>query len=1829
MPTFVFTSPDGKKYSVNGPEGATEQQAWQILQGQLGAAPQISEQEPQTGFMAGLRSGIENLKGDIGAVGAAAGVEGAEEYSKAQREKAAKMYKQPEFTEHPLDYLTGLAGQSLPYMVAPVVAGGIAATAPVSGALGLGAATAGTLAAGATSAAQFTGSNISRQLEEGVSAKDANVFNAVAASIPQAALDTVSMRMIPGLRGIFAKAGVDLAEQQAAKLARDGIIITAAKTGGIEGITEAGQAVLERAQAGLNITDEEARKEYFENFIGGALLGGAISVPGASLEKGRAINREMEQQQAAGVEEAAPLAEEQVQAVPMPTDKGMNYGTATQEVEILKKQDQTPETEARIAELQQYKADTMMDYFRNAKMEVSPELQELRKQMEAGDMTFEGQQRFLDSAMAEYYQKTKALAGKPAPKSEIDQELNDLNKEAKELSTEYFKYERGGLKGKSLRSLVANTLDPKDAFEVGPTNKKEFGYLVSRNRAKQTTIDEMMSDSQVFDPYLPPDLRAAVITPEKQSDAVEYIREKLRNKDFRPYDVNEKLRQLGNQLGELDARIQELSMPTKIQEEVSGLSPEERTDEAARLAAEEGYLGAPLQEEVVPQPAPEPTFDADEYYPDKGELGEPQTVTPPVVPTATQAAVTEEPQAQGVPEDTNAPLEPKRGLYMQAAVGERGMAKTDVDAVVNTLKPTWANAPDTQVVQSINELPEEIQADIARDQVNPRGVYDPTTKKVFLVADNISNDAQAAITLAHEAFGHFGLRVALGKNFSPMMSDIYAGNKNVRTRADVYIKDGMKKETAVEEVLSEMAQEIYDTSVPREQLIANRTALQKVMNAIRQFLAKLGVPIKTIDDATVLDLIRTARHAVVKGEAVTGELAGGKAKFSVKGRAEQAAARAKEAIHRAGQKRTMDKGILEGIDDDIAELAEKQFTPENQTIITKLDKMQDKFWQRLAQGLVDQYRTIKEYTEEGYMLARMSKTVDGALEGLLFHGQVFLNDGALDIKSGTDGLMDIMAPLGKYVDRYQMWVALNREAELVQDKYDVYDKNKKFLGRYTSKDAAQKAMPEGGQVKLKKGALPSVNPKLVKARAQFAEGKLESGRNKLEVFKEVQKEMNKLNRSVLDVAFKQGLIDRAAYDIFAADINYIPFYKAMEDGDLQGAATASGLGSQYFSQMLEGGEKPFGDLMENTLRNWSHILSASMKNKAAAVTLDAASQGMGAKPNLKVGLEWRTDPDGSNGKVYSTQSDKPVGDGKLRPEQTTSEGKGMIKVMVDGKPMYYKVTDELLLNSVASIGYMGPKSKFLDVARDFKNILQYGVTLSPGFKVRNLFRDSIQAMAVSGLKRDPFGNVVNSWADTDRNNPTHISALAGGGIFNFGSAYEGDQSRLVKKLIKMGVNPDTILTTEGKIKAGLQKAWMAYNELGNKSEAINRIALYKQLREQGKNHLQASFEARDLMDFSMQGAYPALRMVTQVVPFLNARLQGLYKLGRDGIIPTSRVLYNGATGKESTTDDKLKFKQFSTVTGAVMLASMMLYLAFKDDEEFKKREEWDRDNFWWFRIPGMDEAIRVPKPFEIGAFGTMTERVLEQIIDQGAEGKQFEESLKRMLSDTFAMNPTPQFIKPLIDLYANKDSFTGAPIETAGMERLSKAERAAESTSPLAKALSAAQRFVAPTSMEMSPVQVDYAIKSYFGWLGGTVAASSHYAVMPFSKGAYPDHDWAETMSMGFIKSLPATQSKYVTAFYENNKQISQAYADMRHYAELGDQEKVQELLTEKGDLIGLQKSYDRGAKDMAKIRQAIQAIQHDETMSGAQKKEEIDRLKVLIGVIAEQLETVRKSMKK
>ena len=289
--------PDGSTVAIR--EGETPAQTWaraqQMYPEAFGNEPEKpTGPGPKSGFMPALKAGFSSLKGDVAALAGRSGImdiPAAEKYRAEQEEYQAKTFKPTEtWGEAPLTKFTELAGGAIPYMAAPIAAGVGAVTLPVSAPVG---AAIGTGLAGLASAAQFTGSGLSRQVKEGTPLAETNLGGAVAAAIPSAALDMVSLKMMPGIRQIFAAAGKEVPEAVAKKIAEQGLKDTlkdygtsAVKTMSVEGLTETGQQVLERMQAGLNLTDPKARDEYLESFIGGAVLGGAIAPVGRRFERG-------------------------------------------------------------------------------------------------------------------------------------------------------------------------------------------------------------------------------------------------------------------------------------------------------------------------------------------------------------------------------------------------------------------------------------------------------------------------------------------------------------------------------------------------------------------------------------------------------------------------------------------------------------------------------------------------------------------------------------------------------------------------------------------------------------------------------------------------------------------------------------------------------------------------------------------------------------------------------------------------------------------------------------------------------------------------------------------------------------------------------------------------------------------------------------------------------------------------------------------------------------------------------------------------------------------------------------------------------------------------------------------------------------------------------------------------------------------------------------------------------------------------------------------------------------------------------------------------------
>jgi GNAT superfamily N-acetyltransferase len=299
---YSIQLPDGSLVE-NIPDEITPREAKARI---IKAYPQYA---PESGdvFVPALKSGFSGvqeagyaLAGRTGLMDEAAAQKAIEEEQAYQQ----RVFKPTEegFLEAPVTKTLELLGQSLPFMALPVAAAGATLALPVTG---TAATVAGLGAAGLASGAQFTGTNLLRQMEptdeapQGKSIGETDLGDAALAAVPQAALDVLSLRMMPFIRGVFGQVGKDLSEEAARRIASKNLKDVAAdyalatgKTMTVEGLTEAAQQSLERLQAGLTMTDEAARDEYLESFIGGAVLGGVLAPPGRYLER-RAAQKEV------------------------------------------------------------------------------------------------------------------------------------------------------------------------------------------------------------------------------------------------------------------------------------------------------------------------------------------------------------------------------------------------------------------------------------------------------------------------------------------------------------------------------------------------------------------------------------------------------------------------------------------------------------------------------------------------------------------------------------------------------------------------------------------------------------------------------------------------------------------------------------------------------------------------------------------------------------------------------------------------------------------------------------------------------------------------------------------------------------------------------------------------------------------------------------------------------------------------------------------------------------------------------------------------------------------------------------------------------------------------------------------------------------------------------------------------------------------------------------------------------------------------------------------------------------------------------------------------
>lgn len=167
--------------------------------------------------------------------------------------------------------------------------------------------------------------------------------------------------------------------------------------------------------------------------------------------------------------------------------------------------------------------------------------------------------------------------------------------------------------------------------------------------------------------------------------------------------------------------------------------------------------------------------------------------------------------------------------------------KAAVQSVADALGKRAANAADTRVVQSFEELPEHIRQLYGEVSSRLEGVYDPASGTVYLVADNLRGTARAAEVWMHENMVHHGLNGLFGKDEKRrVLNRLWRGmggmgNAEIASVAQKYgvdpRSDAEGRALVMEEVVAHLAEKRAAYKLSGQELTYWRRVVEAVLRA--------------------------------------------------------------------------------------------------------------------------------------------------------------------------------------------------------------------------------------------------------------------------------------------------------------------------------------------------------------------------------------------------------------------------------------------------------------------------------------------------------------------------------------------------------------------------------------------------------------------------------------------------------------------------------------------------------------------------------------------------------------------------------------------------------------------------------------------------------------------------------------------------------------------------------------------------------------------------------------------------------------------------------------
>ena len=780
-------------------------------------------------------------------------------------------------------------------------------------------------------------------------------------------------------------------------------------------------------------------------------------------------------------------------------------------------------------------------------------------------------------------------------------------------------------------------------------------------------------------------------------------------------------------------------------------------------------------------------------------------------------------------------------------------------------------------------------------------------------------------------------------------------------------------------------------------------------------------------------------------------------------------------------------------------------------------------------------RRYLPFAQSAFKVTELAQQIPGRMQMMYEFGAPKLNpDGSMGIVETTQGLKKIFEPIGqgeKY-GQFQMYVYAKRAERLKQE------------GRENLMTDAQIA--EG----LGYGA---ANPE----------------------FDRVFQEYRKFNEALMQFLVDTGSINTETKNKLIGTADYVPFYRIIEEeqyteglfGQLrQGNDFAQNQTSAFDNpdrlvsnviRKLKGGEEKIGDLYENIFGNTQAIISAGLRNVATRRTVDVVE-------SLKNETDFYKGVD-SPKKINKDEA-------KNNDNHFTYRENGVTKfydVGADGELItaMRTFTPPQLAGFLKTLGAVG---------RFFRN----AITITPSFMIANLIRGDMAGVVSVDAPLVPFVDTIRGLKNalTDSETVQEMKTIGGFGGYTFGDN-NADFAKKMKRHQRRHDGYD-IIDTPQRMGDMIATFFEKVNNVGEATEMATREAIFRKMTEAGSSKSDAAYEALNLINYSRRGnpqgaLAQTFSMLIPLVPFLNARVQGLYRTGT-------------AFSTEATPRNTIKKGL------GLMGLSLGLYAISSSQDDWDKEPLHRKLNY--YIIYAGDKKFLIPKPFEIGAvFSTIPELFFDYI--KKRDGEEVKDAVLQIFLNNFSFNPIPQAVKPLVEVASNYDFFRGRAIESLGVRGLPTEMRSYSTTSETAKQIGRVS-----SALGISPIEAETLINGYAGSLGSYFLAGVDSilgwsgAVPQKPSGVFGDdisgHAAAALGLNRFVKDRPADPaSKYMSDFYEMKREADEVVRGINRLREEGDYEAALEMRKDNRALISIKKTLNKRYVKLNQINDQIQGV--------------------------------------